>query len=114
MIPGVTVSPGSFKTVLICAVGPGLESFGVADFQARPVLTLYAGSEAFLSNAGWADGADPEAIARAARVVGAFALQPESADAAILAELGPGSYTLHVSSGNETEGVALVEVYELP
>lgn len=114
VIPGLTVSPGAFKKVLIRAVGPGLERFDVAGFQDRPVLTLYAGSEAYLSNAGWDLGVDAAEIAEAAARVGAFRLQAGSADAAILAELSPGSYTLHVSSGSGTEGVALVEVYEVP
>ena len=46
--------------------------------------------------------------------VGAFALDPASKDAAIVATLLPGSYTVQVSSVGGTTGVAIVEVYEAP
>jgi hypothetical protein len=37
-----------------------------------------------------------------------------SRDAALILELPPGAYTATVSGKNNTTGVALVEVYELP
>lgn len=114
IIPGLVVSPGAFKKVLIRAVGPGLGPLGVEDYQAAPVVTLFAGSEAYLSNQGWGSAPDPQAISDATAAVGAYPLERDSADSAILAELSPGAYTLQVSSGNNTSGVALVEVYEVP
>ena len=47
--------------------------------------------------------------------VGAFAVANDtSRDAAIELDLPPGAYTATVSGKNNTTGVALVEVYELP
>ncbi len=47
--------------------------------------------------------------------VGAFALAADtSRDAALAIELPPGAYTATVSGKNNTTGVALVEVYEIP
>jgi hypothetical protein len=114
IIPGLVVSEGSFKTVLIRAVGPGLEDQGVDDFLPDPVLTLYAGPEAFLANTGWSTAANAAEIATVSASVGAFPLLSGSADSVILTTLSPGSYTLHVSSASDTTGVALVEVYEVP
>lgn len=111
IIPGLVVSPGEFKTVLIRAVGPGLAGLGVANHLREPVLTLFAGPEAFERNAGWSEAENAAEIASAAAAVGAFPLQPDSADSAILTTLSPGAYTLHVSSADGTTGVALVEVY---
>jgi len=47
--------------------------------------------------------------------VGAFTLSAtNSLDAALLVTLPPGSYTAQVSGVNNTTGIALVEVYEVP
>ena len=43
--------------------------------------------------------------------VGAFALDGGSQDAAVLATLDPGTYTVKVSGVGDTTGVALVEIY---
>ncbi len=44
---------------------------------------------------------------------GAFALNEDSFDAAMLESLPPGAYTAHVTSADGvSSGVALVEVYE--
>jgi hypothetical protein len=113
IIPGLVVSEGAAKTVLIRAVGPGLAQLNVPNFLAQPVLTLYSGSEAFLTNTGWGNASNAAAIATTAAAEGAFPLAAGSADSAILTTLSPGAYTLHVSSANGATGVALVEVYEV-
>ena len=45
--------------------------------------------------------------------VGAFALQANSRDAAVVATLPPGSYTAQVSGVGGTTGTAIVELYDL-
>jgi hypothetical protein len=54
------------------------------------------------------------AITAAGNSVGAFALPANSRDAALVATLAPGNYTVEVTGVGGTTGVALVEVYELP
>jgi hypothetical protein len=114
LIPGLVVSEGAPKTVLIRAVGPGLQQFGVSGVLAQPVVTLFAGSESFVSNSGWNSAANAADIRATATRVGAFALAEGSRDSAILVSLSPGPYTVQVSGANNTSGVALVEVYEVP
>ncbi len=114
LIPGLVVSEGAAKTVLIRAVGPGLTAFGVSGALAQPVVTLFAGSEAFFTNAGWNNAANAAEIRTTAARVGAFALAENSRDSALLVSLSPGPYTVQVSGANHTNGVALVEVYEVP
>jgi uncharacterized repeat protein (TIGR03806 family) len=116
LIPGLVVSEGAAKTVLIRAVGPGIAGapFNVTGTVTQPVVTLFAGSEAFLTNAGWANGANAAEIRATAARVGAFPLPEGSRDSALLVSLSPGSYTVQVSGANNTSGVALVEVYEVP
>ena len=111
-IPGLVVSEGAMKRVLIRAVGPGLRRFDVDGILERPVLTLYAGDEAFLSNEGWGHASNAAEIRTTSAQVGAFRLEDDSADAVILATLSPGSYTMHVTSADGSTGVVLVEVYE--
>jgi uncharacterized repeat protein (TIGR03806 family) len=114
LIPGLVVSEGAAKTVLIRAVGPGLAAFGVDGVLARPVITLYAGAESFVTNAGWNNASNAAEIRVTADRVGAFKLAEGSSDSAILVSLSPGAYTVQVSGAAGTSGVALVEVYEVP
>ena len=46
--------------------------------------------------------------------VGAFAFATGSKDSALVVTLDPGLYTPVVSGKNNTTGIVLVEVYELP
>ena len=114
LIPGLVVSDGAPKTVLIRAVGPTLASFGVAGTLAEPVVSLFAGAESFLTNRGWANASNASEIRTTAAKVGAFALTDGSKDSVILASLSPGAYTIQVSGADGTTGVALIEVYEVP
>ncbi len=114
LIPGLVVSEGAPKTVLIRAVGPGLAAFGVPGTLAQPVLTLFAGSESYVTNVGWNTATNVAEIRATADRVGAFKLAEGSRDSAMLVSLSPGAYTVQVSGANGTNGVALVEVYEVP
>jgi uncharacterized repeat protein (TIGR03806 family) len=116
LIPGLVVSAGAAKTVLIRAVGPtlGAAPFHVPGTLAQPVLTLFAGDEAFLTNAGWSAAVNAAEIRATAARVGAFALPDGSRDSALLVTLSPGPYTVQVAGANGTTGVALVEIYEVP
>jgi len=45
--------------------------------------------------------------------VGAFQLANNSADAALVATLSPGAYTAQVSGVNNTQGIAILEIYDV-
>ena len=101
------------KRVLIRAVGPtiGAAPFNVPGAVADPQLTLFSGQTSIGTNDNWGGTAPlTEAFAQ----VGAFALPAGSRDAAVLATLAPGNYTVQVSGVGGTTGVAIVEVYEVP
>ncbi len=112
LIPGLTVGPGTTRTVLIRAVGPGLTAFGVGDALPAPVLALFSGAQRLDTNTRWTTAPNATQIRLAAERVGAFPLT--AADSALLVSLASGSYTLQVSGANATTGSALVEVYEVP
>jgi hypothetical protein len=98
--------------VLIRGIGPGLKSyFGFPGTVSGTVVTLYdSNNNAITANAGWGD--DPW-ITGAGTQVGAFPLDANSLDSALLVTIPPGSYTVHVTGAGGGSGVGLVEVYEL-
>ena len=109
---GFTVGGTGSKTILIRAVGPTLGGFGVPDTVADPQLALFNGASAQIGeNDNWGGTA---ALTAAYAQVGAFGLPSASKDAALLATLAPGGYSVRVSGVATTTGVALVEVYEVP
>ncbi len=110
LIAGFTVTgPGGLR-VLVRAVGPKLEAFGVTGVLANPKLEIYNGQGVKVTeNDDWEAGLAPTFPA-----VGAFALDAGSRDAALLTVLQPGSYTAQVSGATGGTGEALVELYEVP
>ena len=116
LVIGFVITGTGPKTVLIRAVGPGLTQFGVGAVLADPQLRLFnAAGSATDTNDDWASAPALAAANGAAFTqTGAFALPVASKDAALLVTLQPGAYTAQVSGVNNTTGVALVEVYEVP
>lgn len=112
MIPGFVISGPGTKTVLVRAIGPTLADFGVTGFLADPKIVLYNGSDPIADNDNWNDAANVDDIRTVTPTVSGLALPEGSADAAILADLPQGLYTLNISGVGATTGVALAEVYE--
>jgi hypothetical protein len=76
-----------------------------------PVLSVYAGNELIAQNNDWSTSSNSAEIAAEAVSTGAFALDENSKDAAMVLTLAPGTYTVHVSGVGDTSGIALCEVY---
>lgn len=113
LILGFAIKGPEAMRVLIRGVGPSLRSFGITDPLVRPQLTIYnANQDSIAENRGWRTTSDPEGLAQAMKLVGAFALSSAD-DAALVLSLAPGSYTAKISGLNEGKGVALGEVYAL-
>jgi sugar lactone lactonase YvrE len=109
LIVGFVIAGDAEKTLLVRAVGPSLNQFGIVDPMADPRLTLFFGPTVIAANDNWS--AD---IAQTFTSVGAFALPAGSRDAAMVVTLNPGSYTAQVNGVGNDSGIALVEVYEIP
>jgi N-acetyl-anhydromuramyl-L-alanine amidase AmpD len=112
LIAGFIITGNAPKTVLIRGVGPTLAMFGVTGVLADPQISLYSGTTLLAANDNWETGNVAELTAAAA-LDGAFPLLAGSKDAALVAILPPGSYTVQVSGVANTTGVALVEIYNL-
>ncbi len=103
---------GQPAQVLLRVIGPSLTDFGITHPLEDPVLSLYnAAGELVVRNDDWAianESAEATTLSSVMAGVGAFPLNTDSADAAVLLELGPGAYTMHADGGS---GVVLVEIY---
>lgn len=114
LIAGFVINGNAPKKLLIRAIGPTLGAFGVGGTLADPVLAIRPlGSDSVVAtNDNWSGTA---ALKTAFARVGAFNLAVDtSRDAAIAVELPPGAYTAAAFGSNNTTGVVLIEVYELP
>jgi hypothetical protein len=108
LIGGIIVLGGTPEQVLLRAIGPELEQFGVTDALQDPVLELHdINGNLIESNDNWMDSPEKDAIV-------AIGLAPtDDRESAILFTPGPGNYTAIVRGANNTVGVALVEAYRL-
>ena len=104
-------------TLLVRAVGPTLEDFGVTGVLADPQFTLTGDGGAVVAmNDNWGDGAtaDVTEIREVAGTVGGFALREGGADAALLYRYDGGPRTAPVTGADGATGGTLVEVYAVP
>lgn len=114
LIGGFVVAGAAHKRMLIRAVGPTLAAFGVTNALRDAELTVYSGSTPVAVNDRWHANENLAALEAASRNAGAFALNANSEDAALLVTLPPGAYTVEVKGKDGGEGVALLEIYEVP
>jgi hypothetical protein len=114
MIGGIIVPPtyASIR-VIVRAIGPSLEAIGVEGALQDPTLELHDASGATIaSNDNWRisdTGGSQEAE------IEATTLAPtDDRESALVRPLAPGNYTTIVRGKDNTTGVGLVEVYNLP
>jgi hypothetical protein len=124
IIPGFVIQGTGTKRVLVRAVGPKLQDFGVAEFLPDPVLSVYrdtTGSPLVASNDNWTvqepGRPDPGAVGDQ---VGAFSLTADedfptndTLSAAIVLDLEAGSYSTVAGDVLDRTGVGIVEVYDV-
>ena len=110
MIGGVIAggNGGANTRVLIRAIGPSLSNAGIAGALQDPTLELRNANGALLrENDNWQAEQQSD--------IESTTIPPSNAaESAIVAVLTPGNYTAIVRGRNNTTGVALVEVYNVP
>jgi hypothetical protein len=111
LISGFVIAGGNTpERVLLRGVGPGLSRFGASNLVADPTISLYdAEGRSLGANDNWVSSIADVSIATTQ--AGAFALDVGSKDAAVIATLPSGAYTIQVSAGST--GTALLEIYEV-
>jgi hypothetical protein len=127
-IGGLIIDGTVPKTVLVRGRGPSMSGapFFVSGVLADPVLRIFSGQNVTAENNNWQDAANCGVLSCATptqiTATGMDPCQPNPGQAsapagcalesAILITLNPGAYTIHLSSGNNTAGVGLIEVFE--
>ena len=112
LVVGFVIAGEGPRQVLIRAVGPTLDGYGVSGTLANPYLRLFKGETLLQQNDDWS-GSDT--LANAFSKAGAFQMSSTtSKDAALLVTLQPGVYSAMVAGVNGGTGVALLELYEMP
>jgi hypothetical protein len=107
LIGGFIVGGSGPKPVVLRALGPTLNQFGVTGALQNPTLELRNSSGALIAfNDNWGQATNAPSIPTNLR-------PPNNLESAILATLNPGSYTAIVRGVNSTTGVALVEGYDI-
>lgn len=123
IIPGFVVAGTGTKRVLVRAVGPKLQDFGLPDFLPDPVLSVFRQGEntAFAANDDWitqeAGRPDPGVIGGQ---VGAFPLTAsaqsptnDTLSAALVLDLAAGAYSTIARDLQDRTGIGIVEVYDI-
>ena len=105
MIAGFAITGTESLKVAIIAGGPSLSDFGVSNVLADPKLSVFDAEGIKIgSNDSW--GNNPE--------VAALAIAPRyDNEAALVMNLAPGKYTIHVEGAGEVSGNAIVAVEKL-
>jgi hypothetical protein len=112
LILGFVTESAQPSVFLLRGVGPGLAQFSVASALSETSLVLrnHLG-ETVADNAAWARSANAVEIASTSSRVGAFPLEAESKDSAVLTALSSGAYTVVVGANANGTGAALAEIY---
>lgn len=115
LILGFVIAPPpdgiSARSILLRAAGPALRRFGVEGFSPRPRLELFQGAALLATNQDHREAPNAAAIASTGVRYGAFPLEPNEPDAALLLSLPPGAYTARVTAAPGAAGVVLAELY---
>ncbi len=108
LILGFIVTGSGNKDVALRVLGPSLSGQGLSGTVPDPVLTVYNSSGTMIAtNNDWAS--DP----RASELTGDGIAPTSSSEAATIQTLAPGSYSVVASSADGTQGIGLVEAYDL-
>jgi hypothetical protein len=101
--------PGTAQRVVIRAIGPSLNNFGISDTLLDPTLDIYRGSQLILSNDNWKSNSQTNQ-----QILQSNGMAPSNdKESAVVMDLDPGSYSAVVRGKGNTTGVGLVEVYNL-
>jgi len=113
VLKGETVLIGGFiitgleaKEVLFRGIGPSLANAGVTGFLSDPYLELHDQNGIVAANENWEDTQESE--------IEATGIAPtDDKEAAIVATLAPGAYTVILRQDDGGTGIGLVEAYDL-
>ncbi|HEX8076170.1 MAG TPA: hypothetical protein VF511_00035, partial [Chthoniobacterales bacterium] len=108
LIGGFIVQGTVPKRVAVRGIGPSLAALGLSGVLANPMIELHAQSGAILAqNDDW--GASDQRV----DLIGSGLAPSNPQEAALIATLDPGSYTVVLQGVGGGTGIGLVEIYDL-
>ena len=106
-IAGFVIDGAEPKKLLIRGLGPTLMRFGITGTMPNPMLKLFDGSSSLITtNDDWK-------TTQQAAISATQLAPPNEVEAAVLATLQPGAYTVIQADANGGAGIGLLEVYDL-
>ena len=106
-IGGFIITGVTPKKVIIRALGPSLQPFGVTNVLLDPELELHGPNGAFItSNDNWSS-------TQANEIINSGYAPGSHLESAVITTLSAGAYTAILRGHNATTGVGLIEVYDL-
>jgi hypothetical protein len=109
LITGLIVTGGTPRNIVVRALGPSLSSAGIQQIAGNPKIEVFQGSHRIASNADWKS--DPRANSFAQNYPSL--IPSNDKEAALWLTLLPGTYTLQGSNEDGTEGIILLEAYDV-
>jgi hypothetical protein len=108
LIGGFIVSGHDAKSILVRALGPSLGEAGNPNLLTDPLVELHdSQGQLVAANDDWNTGGQVNEIV-------ATGIPPiDDREAALIATVTPGDYTAVVKGANASQGIALVEIYDL-
>jgi hypothetical protein len=107
MIGGFIIGGDNPTKVIVRTIGPSLAASNIPNPLADPLLELYDSNGSLISsNDNWPS-------TQAQQIIDSGVAPSDDREVAIIATLNPGGYTAMVRDAANSEGVALVEVYNL-
>jgi uncharacterized delta-60 repeat protein len=110
LVPGFVIAGEGSLEMLVRTVGPSLKSFGLSDLLPDPSFVLARKDGGTWTNVGTNDDWS-SSIAPVFGRLGAFPLPEQSLDAALVAELPAGVYSVVAGDDAQRTGLAIVELY---
>jgi uncharacterized delta-60 repeat protein len=105
---GGFIATGASSRLIVRAVGPSLSGSGVAGALQDTTLELVNGDGTVIaSNDDWRTGGQEQ------QIIDSTLPPKDNRESAVVAAIDPGAYTAVVRGKNNTQGVALIEVYVL-
>lgn len=107
LIGGFIIGGAEPTKVIVRAIGPSLATNKITNPLADPLLELYDGNGSLIyMNDNWRS-------TQAQQIIDSGVSPTDDREAAIIATLAPGSYTALLRDAAHSDGIALVEVYNL-
>jgi uncharacterized delta-60 repeat protein len=107
LIDGFIIEGSESKKVLIRGLGPSLAGFGIPNFLADPMLSLFDHTDTLIAaNDNWQTAANSNQIPAGLRPT-------DPRESAVLTTVQPGAYTAFLQGKGGTTGIGLAEIYDV-